>query len=539
MKILIVSLLRIGDLLAHNQLVGRIKKQIPGAEIHVLINDFCREASSCIPGITGWHIFPRTYIQEIVVKRIQSTSKAELVLEEMLTQLNGNKFDLILDCTHNRQSVAIMKLLDAKEKRGTKFGVSNKPAQRWSVYLNEIVATEKNVPFQLIDALSASLGFSNSASLRKAHDRVDKSGICLQVLTSDQKKNWSLRQWKELIIGLQLAFPLKKLTVLCAPAEIETIKGMFATLNIEISAGTFLQTKEFLASSELLITGDTSIQHLAASAGCPILSLFLGGADVTKTAPYCDGAYLLKSLETCQPCWHSDPCSREQHFCSINLQSDDVLNIAKSILNQQHPLVTSQSSFELLRTRLRNGKLLLEYVGNASKEIEISFERELWSLFLEAQEVAPVGFTAHRWVTELIDYKKISRSQITHFLKHFRESLERHEDILLQLQKMSIELSRKCLGKSPQSISYEIDCLKKIVMAGKRQSRYFSLELTIIENQLAPVYSSAFTTLTRLKPAMDFVTGINNFRCQLLTAADGYLLEKGENNVSRDFEDLP
>ncbi len=548
MKVLVVSLLRVGDLICHNELIGRVAKEHPLAEIHVLSNDFTQGVAACLPLVKKWHFFPRQYLQDILVQRIQRPEKAELVLEELIQSLNAENFDLLLNLTHNKQSVVLVSQLTAKEKRGNQFGLSTKLGRRWSVYLNEVLATQKSVPFQLIDALCASLGFATSSSRRLRPAAVDRVGICFQVLTSDAKKNWPLKNWVELIKKISLAFPNKPLRVLCAPQEQDLLSAALQDVKVSLEAQDFVNTQRLLAKSELLITGDTSIQHLAAGVGCPLLCLFIGSADPSKTAPYCDDAYILKSLEVCQPCWHSEACFREEHFCAKNIKVETVFTLSDLLLRHQTISGSETYGVELYRTQLRSNRLVVHCLSSQAHEVGSSFEREVWAMALgqsftqaEGVDISPMGFAAHRWLVESLDDKKIPSKLVSKFLASQQGLMDQYDDRIARVQSIIREISKKCLGKSSPSVAFEVDCLKKEIVEMQNvfpAFSFFSLELCLLQNQLSLVHTNAFVLLSRLKPALDFIVGIGAFRRSLVAATGIYLLERGKSDDSRETKDL-
>jgi hypothetical protein len=71
--------------------------------------------------------------------------------------------------------------------------------------------------------------------------------------------------------------------------------------------------------TDLIVTGDTSIKHLAALTPIRVVEIALGSADRERTGAYKDGALILSSRERCAPCPHSQPCHRDSHACAEHL----------------------------------------------------------------------------------------------------------------------------------------------------------------------------------------------------------------------------
>jgi hypothetical protein len=145
-----------------------------------------------------------------------------------------------------------------------------------------------------------------------------------------------------------------------------------------------------LEKTDLLITGDTSIQHIAAGLGCPVLSLFLGSADSVKTGPWIQGATSLAGSASCAPCKHSNPCSEYSHLCGDSLGVTKVFAQASSLLRKESPMHQPQSS-----STLRN-----------------EFEVTVWTHYLDAQpaELAPIPEqwrpAVQAWKSEFVNFEQ-------------------------------------------------------------------------------------------------------------------------------------
>ena len=165
--------------------------------------------------------------------------------------------------------------------------------------------------------------------MQTAEDRSDKRTVYLQVLTSDEKKNWSLHKWMGLFEQLQIQYPLLKFKVLAAPFEIEKLKVYFNPQDLEVTS--LFELREQLKNARMLITGDTSAAHLAAETRTPCLVLSLGSSDPTKTSPWLFGAWVMSATTACAPCVHSNPCSQKTHLCGEDLKMSAVLSVFRGI----------------------------------------------------------------------------------------------------------------------------------------------------------------------------------------------------------------
>ncbi len=88
---------------------------------------------------------------------------------------------------------------------------------------------------------------------------------------------------------------------------------------------------------DLFISNDSGLMHLAASVGCPLISLF-GPTSTKKNAPWGDPAIIkiIKSKKSCSPCHipgNMIDCSAGE--CMELIQVNDIFHMAKKMLNSK------------------------------------------------------------------------------------------------------------------------------------------------------------------------------------------------------------
>src|SRR5262249_16098474 len=108
---------------------------------------------------------------------------------------------------------------------------------------------------------------------------------------------------------------------------------------------------------DLLVTGDTSVKHLANAFDTPVLELSLGSSDYGRTGIYRANNLILQPLLGCSPCPHSKPCSELSHLCATGLTPEVVSMTAHHLMARDWPGLRElarefESEIRFLRTRL-------------------------------------------------------------------------------------------------------------------------------------------------------------------------------------------
>jgi ADP-heptose:LPS heptosyltransferase len=326
MKKLFISLLRAGDFIMQKPLMA---SQSLNHEVHVLVNDEFQQLKALYPEFQ-FHFFPRQELQSLINQPHTSLLKPFENLRHIMSELNDECFDEVINLTHNRLSAYLMDQLRANQKRGLQFNEDHflpmdNSHQR---YFNEVFSTNQRSNIHYVAVLAKSLGLP-IPKLPAKDDRSECRTVYMQVLTSDEKKNWSLHKWMALHEQLTRHYPQYRFKILAAPFEIEKLKQYFNPQDLEVTS--LFELREQLKKSRLLITGDTSAAHLAAETKTPALVLSLGSSDATKTSPWMFGAWILTTQTACAPCVHSSPCSQKSHLCGEDLKVSAVLSVFNGI----------------------------------------------------------------------------------------------------------------------------------------------------------------------------------------------------------------
>jgi ADP-heptose:LPS heptosyltransferase len=377
MKILAVSMLRVGDLIMHENVLLNLLKENPEAELHLLVNDVSERYAKTVNFVKKIHVFDRMQWQKCLLEENRPLLGAYRGLSQLVQELNDCKFDKIINLTHTKISARLLDLIQAsKEKLGMCFheGKCAPVNNNWQRFMNDNFSRGRSSPFHYVDILNPIAGNACPISLEKVRENSPMKFIALQALTSDPKKNWPLKNFLELALLLKHSFADKEIIVLAAPGEESTLRPAFENVNeVSLRIAPWNELKSILQETALLVTGDTSVQHLAAQSGVPVLSLFLGAVCPERTSPYCSNAIVLHG--------------------SAELSVEDVFATAQAQL-QQTDIEDLKLQSHVYRTLLRSsGFHFLKKLGKGTEMINIkrALEQTVWQIYLDKGHQAPVG----------------------------------------------------------------------------------------------------------------------------------------------------
>ncbi len=345
MKILVMSLLRLGDFIQILPVIEGLKQKHPDAEIDVWVHaPVSKSLGHLIPSINHWWALDRDELQAGLGRADLPLLTSFDVLREQCDEINHRNYDLIINVTQTRFSAWLLGYLRCKTKLGLGFNPRGQAEfhSPWFRYLDQHADPSVKDVFHYTDVFmyACDLGEServwNLRPTEKGHEELKALGlprenvIAVQPLTSDEKKNWGLERWAECLIEVSRRNPECHFVILGAPSERAKLEDLFHRLNGVPFTPAIVSLDGALAvlnQSEMLITGDTSIKHLANAASCQVIELALGPSDHRRTGIYKEGALILSGRTECAPCPHSSPCHQASHRCAENLRPDVVARI--------------------------------------------------------------------------------------------------------------------------------------------------------------------------------------------------------------------
>lgn len=351
MKILVVQLLRLGDLIMVTPVLRGLREKYPHAQIDLLLNKQFSSIEKLIPWVDHFIHFDRKMIQTALGDPKKTYLESYDRIDTLLQQLNEQEYNEVINLTQNKLSAYLIGGIKAQHRVGMWCDDQRRILieSSWFRHLNYDESLQDSEHFHYVDIFKASAGFQTSwlglslAEVESAktqvmdfltnHNLLKKRKIIIQALTSDKKKNWNLNSYKSLIDQLQSQLDNTEFIIVGAENEAEILRKTFRDCpKTHIYICELDQAYSLLKLSDFLITGDTSIKHMGAAARIPMLEISLGSSDLNRTGAYLHRACIVQSRESCCPCEHTKACHRERHFCSEIIPVDAIQMIVQDLV---------------------------------------------------------------------------------------------------------------------------------------------------------------------------------------------------------------
>lgn len=317
MRILLVSLQRLGDLQIHRLLIPAVQKKYPTAAIYFLVNDSVYRTQNELPEISGSLIsFPRESLLSAWATNERSLVDIYNTCSRLADEVQELQFDLIYNLTFSKIAYHLCQVFANFAPTKNLYFLEEEIIP--GGHLLELIARKHEIAIPVASS-ATSAGVSR---------------VLLQPLTNDPKKNWPIQNWVSLSSQLSMLFPWLGLKVLCASFEYERLKDYFRQEDL-LEIG-WQQLEASLGPGDLVVTGDTSIQHLAVLKNVPLVSLFLGSGDPERYGPYQSDAIILKGSSDCYPCSPRLECPFSPTACSSGIKIEDVLSAIQQKIRTVH-----------------------------------------------------------------------------------------------------------------------------------------------------------------------------------------------------------
>ncbi len=376
MKILCLSLLRLGDIVQHRWLLKGLRQRYPSAELHLLVHDEFNEVAGLVPEATKVHFFPKTEMQAHLNDPRSPLLFSHQRLTDFVGQLNAESWTLVYNFTHNRQSAFLMELIKADRKRGlrTHAGKMAGLDNPWIRFFNRHFSSRYPIHFHYLELLAKSLEISlpNLPNLSFSNRR---PVVLFQLDSADSKKTIEKQRMVSVLDDLAEKLPKYELRVLSDERNAEENQRYFSS---RVWVGGLRETSQQVQVARALVTLDTSIKHLACHHGTPLLEISLGSSDPDRTAAWLSGAKVISGVAPCRPCGHREVCSQPQHLCSQSISAEILARAIENILDHREDAQLHQ---------VLEGPLGLQIEGGIQSKAYVMFKKWLYHCRIEGQDL--------------------------------------------------------------------------------------------------------------------------------------------------------
>jgi ADP-heptose:LPS heptosyltransferase len=313
MKILVINLLRLGDVLMTVPVLNGLANSRKDAQIDVLTFKSSAGLQNLLPVVRRWWTLDRDQLQAGLGRADVPMLASYSLLKEKLEAIQAEEYDLIINLTQTHFSAWVAGYLKASDRLGLTYdtkGIAHFYSP-WFRYLDERADGFVEDVFHHTDIFSHACGigeqkrdwsmrplFTAQGEIEKLNLR-DAETIVLQMFTSTEEKNWGEANWLRLVEELGKSHPHAQFVALGAPAEERRLLEVTGKSKIDIKPA-ILSLEGALAlmnRSQLLITGDTSIKHLANASSVKVLELCIGWSDWRRTGAYKADSLILRAHE--------------------------------------------------------------------------------------------------------------------------------------------------------------------------------------------------------------------------------------------------
>lgn len=424
-RILLVNLMRMGDILQSTPVVAGLRKAYPQAEIHLAFNEAFAETVSRID-VDEAHPFPLAKLRNALASS-EGWLDAFGDVDRFSRRLNERgPYDLLFNQTPSPAAAALCDLVEARLRRGMCLDRTRSfvPADPYSAYLVAMMSHRKTNPFHLVDIWLGTLKLHGPSPLRmsvtdqdreQAADLLHASGVHperelvvgFQVSASQPEKCWSEEAFVRL--GRQFEQSLgARVLVLGVSGEQALCHRVASAVPGAISlAGrtTLGELAGLLCRTAVLVTNDTGTQHVAAAVGTSVVVVSVGPVFFRETGPYGEGHRVLQARLPCAPCSFHVSCTNP--VCKERIRPEYVYALAVSAMRKAPgPAPDFGPEVRSYRSGFDDRGRLEFTPDNPDGEDEIlRFHRDLWAAILEGNGAhpGPIGLppgdgkTRRRW----------------------------------------------------------------------------------------------------------------------------------------------
>jgi len=360
-SVLIINLLRYGDIYASAYLVDSIKSKYPNCKISMLVYSEFQAAAKSIKGISTTYAIDRKKILSITGNKLFSDGMALDAFSCVIDEIKEAKWETVVNYSNDVTSAYLTAYLSKDKYCGVKYSQANTTqfSSDWAILFNDVLTEFKYSNLHHIDCyhkicniegqknVSAGIiktNLKHNETSQQAFDSVRKKYsknsdpiqlVGIQLFTSDEKKNIPYDTIVELIDKIYASESMVPvLLVSQQKSESQIADSMNALFNnaLIIVESDLVALPSVISNLDAIVTPDTVTKHLADLLGIPTVEVALGSAPFRKQGGYNLNNIVLAPTISCYPCSAKSECSCDtKHLCQQKIKASDIFMSIKCL----------------------------------------------------------------------------------------------------------------------------------------------------------------------------------------------------------------
>lgn len=304
MKILILQLARLGDIYLTWPVVRAIKRNHPGAEIHMLVRQRFEGATIGLSELDQVHVLPNRLILEPLVNERPDLEASCCRLEGFLETLQGYQFDEVINFSFSPVSSYLTHFMQSWGVRAVGYtrhsdGYLNF-ADEVSAYFHAQVGPDKSNRCHLSDIFASMLGITLEESdwqTQVPDSNENGPSFVVHIGASEMHKRLTQDEYAQLVQGLHQNYPNHQVILIGSKQEQrlgDYIKQRAPVSQVANLVGkTELQDLfQLIAGAEMFIGCDSGPMHIASLTNTMTFNISIGHVNFWETGPKAHFSYI-------------------------------------------------------------------------------------------------------------------------------------------------------------------------------------------------------------------------------------------------------
>ena len=283
MKVLVLSLHRLGDLQMHRLLLRHLKFLNPHWQLGLVVNDSVARVQKnyLIGEVDQVFSFPRETLQNLLADETSPMGKAfEFVNSWMETLENSFDYSLVFNATPSRLAHHFVKVCQARRL------ASKSQTQSTFSALDLVISPAENLEKKhLLDVICDKWGLPRLQ--KSATHSAPPKRVLVQSLSSETEKDCPPQLLKPF---LEMKTPWT-VEILSAPWEKQKLEKDFPYS--KVTSLTWSELEHYFRPGDVVVSVDTSIAHAAVLAQVPVISLVFETEKFFHFAPFQDNGKII------------------------------------------------------------------------------------------------------------------------------------------------------------------------------------------------------------------------------------------------------